>query len=262
MSEKNLRVLWLYPDILNLHGDRGNAMALVRVAGQLGLGAEVRRVTRLADEVDLDWANMLLLNSGELAVMTEVVRALSNEKLDVEKYSNAGGAVFCTGTAGAALARETERADGGIIQGLGLLGMRCRERAEILGDDVIFRTEEVEEAICGIQIQMVDSFLDEGQAPFGGLLYGHGNNGRAHNAAHSGEGPGGGEGAIRKNITFTNALGPVLVKNPWLTLHLIERALGTPLAPEEKAKAAAAWGLERKSSEAIRAFNEKKARKE
>ena len=30
MADK-ITVLWLYPDILNLHGDRGNLMALERI---------------------------------------------------------------------------------------------------------------------------------------------------------------------------------------------------------------------------------------
>ena len=31
-----LNITWCWPDILNLHGDRGNVMALVRIAEKMG----------------------------------------------------------------------------------------------------------------------------------------------------------------------------------------------------------------------------------
>jgi len=67
--------------------------------------------------------------------------------------------------------------------------------------------------IYGIQIQMMDVSLAEGQRPLGKTVYGYGNDG------------GGFEGAQNGGVFFTNALGPVLVKNPRLTLSLIRRAL-------------------------------------
>ena len=35
----------------------------------------------------------------------------------------------------------------------------------------------------------------------------------------------GDEGAKYKNVIFTNALGPVFVKNPWYTEHIIKEAM-------------------------------------
>ena len=43
MSKPTLHILWMYPDVLHLHGDRGNVMALARVAGLMGAAAETRR---------------------------------------------------------------------------------------------------------------------------------------------------------------------------------------------------------------------------
>ena len=44
MSEKRLNIAWMYPDTLYLHGERGNIMALVRYAMELGLKPHVRRI--------------------------------------------------------------------------------------------------------------------------------------------------------------------------------------------------------------------------
>ena len=50
---------------------------------------------------------------------------------------------------------------------------------------------------------------------FGKLIYGMGNNEKETKN----------EGAKYKNVIFTNALGPVLVKNPWYAETLIKEAL-------------------------------------
>ena len=265
-SGKELNILWLWPDILNMHGDRGNAMALARICGLYGIEAKVTRATRLSDDFSFEGADIALLGAGELIVLPSIVGALSKRFAELKEWLDRGGVLFATGTTGAALGTHTVRIDGSHIYGLGLLDMECREREAVLGDDLIFRTtgntampgrkasagdgtipgvDAIPDidmapgsdmvsgvdatldgdmfpvvdatsdvaAIYGIQIQMMDVFLAEGQPPFGETIYGYGNNGK------------GAEGAVKGGVIFTNALGPVLVKNPWLTLGLINKAL-------------------------------------
>ena len=45
MSEKTLRICHLYPDLLNLYGDRGNILCMRRRLEWRGIGAEVTEVT-------------------------------------------------------------------------------------------------------------------------------------------------------------------------------------------------------------------------
>ena len=75
MADK-ITVLWLYPDILNLHGDRGNLMALERIGKLMELPVEVRRVDKLTDPLPLDEADLLVLTSGEVKNMPHVIDAL------------------------------------------------------------------------------------------------------------------------------------------------------------------------------------------
>ena len=49
---------------------------------------------------------------------------------------------------------------------------------------------------------MLDISQKQGE-PLGTINYGYGNNGEGE------------EGAVYKNLIFTNALGPVFIKNPW-----------------------------------------------
>ena len=75
-----LNITWCWPDILNLHGDRGNVMALVRIAEKMGLEAEVHKVVNFGDEIDLDNTDILLLNPGEFKSCEYIVNAFSRIK--------------------------------------------------------------------------------------------------------------------------------------------------------------------------------------
>ena len=227
MNAPSLMILWLWPDILNLHGDRGNIAAVKRLAKTFGIKTEVRRVTRLSDTIDFSPADLIFLGPGELASMPFIIGALEKHRGTLEARVNSGGTLFCTGTTGAALSRKIHRANGETFHGLGLLSMDCEERTVIHGDDLIY--EIGDERVFGVQIRTVDFLLDRNQEPLGKLVYGLDNSGRVRtemdNVSH------GFEGAVKKGFLFTNALGPVLVKNPRIAVKLIRDALSQK-APE------------------------------
>ena len=65
-----------------------------------------------------------------------------------------------------------------------------------------------------VQIHIIDFFLKDQKDSLGKLVYGKGNN--DHDST---------EGGKYKNAIFTNALGPLFVKNPWYTERIINEAL-------------------------------------
>ena len=243
-----LNILWLWPDILNLHGCRGNAMALVRVAELYGITANIKRVTRLTDSFDPNDADIILLGSGELSVMPDIAGALLKQLPSINNFIENGGVLFATGTTAAALGVHTTRLDGSHIYGVGLLDIECKEREVVLGDDCIFKCDDSYDNY-GIQIQMIDIKLAEGQNPLGKICYGYGNNGQ------------GTEGAVKEGLVFTNAQGPVLTKNPWLTLDLIRKAV-LRKSPDTDSSTLnfdpSLFEIELASARAIQAFNDKK----
>ena len=254
MSESGmtLNVLWLWPDILNLHGNRGNAMAITRVAKLYDIETNITRVTRLSDSFDLTSADIVLLGTGELAVMPDISGALSKHASALKDYTESGGVIFAVGTTASAIGVHTTRVDDSHIYGVGLLDIECKERNVVLGDDLIFRIDDSVGAgmpVYGIQIQMIDIKLGEGQTPLGNLTYGYGNNGT------------GTEGAINNGIVFTNALGPVLIKNPWLALELIKKASlrkAPNMDPNTFKFDPSLFEIEIASAKAIQMFNDKK----
>lgn len=215
---KRLRVLWMYPDILSLHGGRGDMMALLRFATSAGLPIEIRRIEQLTDPVPLDQADMLYFCCGDLDCMPDVIKALEPKKPDLQAFA-AARTLVANGSSGAVLARQLHLLDGSTIPGLGLLGMIWTERRSVYGDDLWLDAIDGTEVI-GNEIKLADVTLDPGQQPFGTVRYGRGNCGDGY------------EGAVTGNVIYTGCLGPVLVRNPSLAMALLRRgamAAGLPV---------------------------------
>ena len=210
---EELNITWMYPDILNLHGDRGNIMALERIGKMLSLKVNVNKIETYEEKIDFEKSDIIFFNPGELRSIHKVIDALNNQKAELDKYIEDNKVIVLIGTSGAIMAKETIKKDGAKIEGLGYLDMVCKERETIFGDDIYFTLNEDLEEIAACQIQIIDTYLNSDIA-LGTLKYGRGNAGFDEKT----------EGAKYNNVIFTNALGPVLVKNEWYAEKIIRLA--------------------------------------
>ncbi|MBQ6159982.1 MAG: cobalamin biosynthesis protein CobQ [Oscillospiraceae bacterium] len=222
-----LTIGWMYPDILNLHGERGSVQALARTAERLGLEAQVVRVADFDDEIPFDRLDLLLFLPGELKTLAVIREALRPQEARLRQYVEDGGTVVAIGTSGLIFGREILRLDGSKVEGFGLLDLTAKEREYVWGDDLHVCLRENRQELIGSQVQMADV---ETSMPLGRTLYGRGNKGD------------GAEGARYRNLIYTNCLGPLFVKNPWfaeeLVKNLVLRHLGLkPGTADELAQA-------------------------
>lgn len=206
--ENQINVAWMYPDILNLHGERGNAQALKHVADMLGVKIEIDRIDDIEAKIDFEKYDILLFNCGELKVVPTLIEFLKPQLKELKKFLKRDKIIFSSGTTSAFLGNEIFFQNGNIESGLGLINAEFKERTTVIGDDIYFELDDGTE-IVGSQIQMVDSVLNENEKPLGTVHYGYGNNG------------GKDEGCRKNNLFYTNCLAPILVKNPWLAEQLI-----------------------------------------
>ena len=206
-----LHILWLYPDVLNIHGGRGDIMGLLHVCNLLDVPVEIRRGDSLKEDVNWDWPHIVYMTAGELKCVDKVAAALNRQKDEIQKFISRGGFLIANGSSGASLAKATEFLDGTIVEGTGLLDMTWKERESVWGDDIWVRTEDGLDVI-GNQIQVADVTLGKDQSPFGLVVYGRGNN-------DTGE-----EGAVSGSVIYTGVLGPLITKNPRLAAGIIEGA--------------------------------------
>lgn len=243
-----LNITWLYPDLLNLHGDRGNLMAFERVGTKMGLDVKINRIDTFSQDIDFENSNIIFMNAGEIKAAASIVKNIKKFGDAVYKFAESGKPIIAVGTTGMVLIKSTTRCDGSVVEGLGLLDATAVERKEIYGDDLQFSLcEDSGFEIMAVQIHLVDFFLNDPSIALGKLIYGKGNNDKDST-----------EGAKYKNVIFTNALGPVFVKNPWYTEKIINEALKAkglePAAPIEESF----FEIERNSFKTVRRFIDQK----
>lgn len=210
-DHKRVRVLWMYPNTLSIHGGRGDMMALLRFAEKAGIPLEIKRVDSLSDYVPFDEADMLYFTCGDLTCMPSVIKALEARKADIDKFVADSKVIIANGSSGAVLAKDIRFLDGRVVNGLGLLKMHWTERKTVQGDDLWLDTVDGVEVI-GNEIKLSDITLEPGQSEFATVRYGYGNKGDKK------------EGAVSNNVIYTSCLGPLLVRNPALAMNFLKRA--------------------------------------
>ena len=244
MENNKLNIAWCYPDMLSLHGDRGNIMALKKVGELLDLDVTINKIETYNTKIDFDNTDILFFNVGELKLVETIGNVLNSQLESIKEYVEKGKMIIGIGTTGAVLGKSVTRVDGSCVKGLGFIDMDCKERDMIYGDDVIFElVADSNMKIAANQIQMIDTKVNNPDLALGKVIYGHGNNGEDEF-----------EGARYKNVIFTNALGPVLVKNPWFAESLIKDAMkakGVNIDEKE-------FEIERNSFECVKKYNDAK----
>lgn len=235
-----INIAWMYPDILNLHGERANAKAFELVGKKLGVEVNIDRIDDLASKVNFDKYDILLFNPGELKTIKEVAEVLKKNS-SLKKYIKNNKVIFVTGTSGVLFGNTITRLDGTTFKGLNIVDVDATERNMVIGDDIYYKIDDME--IMGSQIHMVDIDI-KNETPFTNTIYGYGNNGTNV------------EGYKKNNLIFTNALGPVLVKNPWLCEYLLDLVIKNNNLKVKKNKVD--YDLEYKSLESAKEFINKK----
>jgi CobQ-like glutamine amidotransferase family enzyme len=203
-----ITVGWMYPNLLNLHGEVGSVQALAQIAKKLNVDIEIIRIEDFDDPIPFSSFDLMIFLPGEIAVFKHLIPALNTDAF--HNYVNNSGFVLAIGTSGFMFGKEILREDGSIINGLGLLDMTAKERKYVWGDDLHFCINNSTMELAGSQIQMADVTVAN---PLGTTIYGMGNDNS------------GAEGARWKNVIYTNCLGPLFVKNPWFAESIIRDIL-------------------------------------
>ncbi|MCC6382286.1 MAG: glutamine amidotransferase [Dehalococcoidia bacterium] len=230
-----LRLAHLYPDVMNIYGDRGNVLALQHRCGVRGIALEVVEVN-VGDELDPAAFDLVLIGGGQDREQRRVADDLARHGAAIRAAVD-GGLPLLAICGGFQLfgARYVDQS-GGVVPGIGVFDLETRHpgrRADRCIGDVLLTTEVGE--VVGFENHGGRTYLAPGQAPFGRVRHGFGNNGED-----------GTEGARRNNAIGTYLHGSLLPKNPAVADELIEAALrrrfgaGATLAPiDDEAEAAA-----------------------
>lgn len=233
-----MHILYLYPNLFNLHGDRANILSFLRIGKLMGVNVTYDVIDDFTQDIDFNKYDLIMISPGELITIEEVLKHLRIKKDAILKYLNNNKYIICIGTSASLFSNKTERRDNTFFEGLGIGNFDCVERDKIFGDDLIFTYDKY--TVVGSQIQIVDILPKEDNC-LGNIIYGYGNcdNGK--------------EGIRYKNLIITNTLGPLFIKNPWLVESIIKDITG------KKDYKKIDYSLEKNSMKEIITFNKIKS---
>jgi len=153
-----ITVGWMYPNLLNLHGERGSVQALVAIGKKFGIDVEVIRIEDFDDPIPFETLDLMIFLPGEIAIFYHLIPALQTEAL--RNYLENDGHLLALGTSGLLFGRSILREDGSTLDCLGYLNMTAKERKYVWGDDFHFRINGSDMELAGSQIQMADVDAD------------------------------------------------------------------------------------------------------
>lgn len=223
-----ISICHLYPDLLDLYGDRGNIMTLSARSQWRGFETEVQKIS-LGEPLDFRTLDILFIGGGSDREQNILVQDLMKRENELRAAIEDGLVVLTICGGYQLLGQYYQTADGVRIPGLGILDLwTVAGPKRLIGNVVVdgagsqFPSEGLS-TLVGFENHSGKTFLGSGLQPLGSVLHGNGNNGED-----------GGEGVRYMNVFGTYLHGPLLPKNPHfadllLELALMRRGISEPL---------------------------------
>lgn len=223
-----LNICHLYPDILNLYGDRGNIITMKRRLEGRGIKVNIDECS-IGQPLNADKYDIFFIGGGQDFEQEVLLRDLSSGKAQDIRTAVEEEKTFLAICGGYQMLGEYYKTwDGVQLDFIGAIGVHTIGAKERMIGNYMFRTtpESGDTVVVGFENHSGKTYLSEQVAPLGMMLSGNGNNGEDKT-----------EGARHKNVFGTYSHGSLLPKNPVLCDFILQTALNhrydgaEPLAP-------------------------------
>lgn len=208
---KIITVVQLYPRDMNIYGDWGNVLTILRRLEWHGYTPELIEYNEgdtFPDQVDI-----IIGGGGQDSGQTVVQDDLLKIGDRLKQLAEDGTPMLVICGLYQLFGTFFKTQDGTTIKGIGLLDLETHAGPERLIGNITTKNEEFGE-IIGYENHSGQTFLGTGLAPLGTVMKGAGNNGQDAT-----------EGARYKNVIGTYLHGSLLPKNPAIADFLIEQAV-------------------------------------
>lgn len=227
-----LSICYLYPDLMNTYGDRGNVVCLKQRAAWRGIDVVVDQVTT-GDRLDAPRYDLFFFGGGQDWQQSSVSADLQGGKgAAICDAVESGAALLCICGGFQLLARYYRPFEGDDLWGAGLFdAWSVAGRRRMIGNTVITITYEPllaassgRTTLVGFENHSGKTYLGPQCRPLGTTTIGYGNNGEDRL-----------QGGVYKNAIGCYVHGSLLPKNPHLADYLLARALERKNGPLELA---------------------------
>jgi CobQ-like glutamine amidotransferase family enzyme len=211
-----LKICHLYPEVLNLYGDRGNIRCMQKRLEWRGIDVEIAKVG-LGDQTKLSDFDLFFIGGGqdfEQEVLLEDLKAGKGD--EIREAIEDGKTFLCICGGYQMMGHYYETHEGVRCEFLGAVDFYTKGGDVRMIGNYAFELDAKSGggAVVGFENHSGRTYLGDGVSPLGRILKGYGNNGED-----------GTEGVRYRNVFGTYSHGPVLPKNPEFCDHLLKTAL-------------------------------------
>ena len=211
-----LKICHLYPDVLNLYGDRGNIICMKSRLVRRGIDVSVTELP-IGHSASLSEFDIFFIGGGQDFEQTVLLEDLGRGKADEIRSAIADGKTVLAVCGGYQMLGTYYRTwDGKQCDFLGAIDFYTQGARDRMTGDYMFRClpESGGSTVVGFENHSGRTYLGAGVSPLGRIAHGTGNNGED-----------GTEGVRYNNVFGTYSHGPLLPQNPQLCDFILETAL-------------------------------------
>jgi CobQ-like glutamine amidotransferase family enzyme len=211
MSHQTITVLQLYPHDMNIYGDYGNALVLLRRLQWYGY--QPKLIAYNPDDTFPDNVDIIIGGGGQDSGQNKIQADLLSIAPRLQKLADADVPMLMICGLYQLFGKFFKTATGEIIDGIGILDVETYGKSERLIGNIITESDQFG-LLYGYENHSGQTFLGKNTTPLGKVRLGAGNNMSD-----------GFEGARYRNVIGSYLHGSLLPKNPQLADFLIETAV-------------------------------------
>ncbi len=206
-----IKILHLFPDLLNLYGDKGNIECMRKRLMWRGIETEVVSYTSDGGG-DLSNADIVFIGGGSDREQKIVCDKLLKHKDAIKEYVENDGVLVAVCGGYQLLGKYYKMADE-TIEGLDILDIYTEQGKDRLIGNIVLKSDITGNEIVGFENHGGRTYIGN-HTPLGEVVTGRGNDEKS-----------GYEGVVYKNVVATYLHGPLLPKNPKLCDYILTNAL-------------------------------------
>jgi len=201
----------IYPNLLNLYGDKGNITTFEKRLSWREIKYETVQYSP-GDTIEFSKIDILYIGACSGSRQHTVCGLLQKQKSNLKEYIKNGGAVLAI-DGGYQLLGHYYKTGESLIEGLAAVDMFTESGGKRAVGDSVIKSYLSDRVIVGFENHISQTYIGDNK-PLGQTISGNGNNGKDC-----------GEGVVYKNVIGTYLHGPLLPKNPHLCDYILKCAL-------------------------------------